>query len=77
VYIFSAPLGKTLLPLFDYTSRDTATSGSDVDVDVMVTFDGPATSMHDFDVPFYLENLLGCPVNWYRKSPATGAALLY
>ena len=41
--------------------RDTASSGSDVDV--VVAFDGPATSKRYFGVQFYLEDLLGCPVD--------------
>jgi predicted nucleotidyltransferase len=31
----------------------------DSDVDVLVTFDGPATSQRYFGVQFYLEDLLG------------------
>lgn len=52
--------GVTRLALFGSTARDTATSGSDVDV--LVAFDGPATSRRYFGVQFYLEDLLGCPV---------------
>ena len=50
----------TRLALFGSTARDTADSGSDVDV--LVAFDGPATSKRYFGVQFYLEDLLGCPV---------------
>jgi hypothetical protein len=32
-------------------------------VDVLVSFDGPATSARYFGVQFYLEDLLGCPVD--------------
>jgi len=53
--------GVTRLALFGSTARDTATSGSDVDV--LVGFDGPATSRRYFSVQFYLEDLLGCPVD--------------
>jgi uncharacterized protein len=53
--------GVTRLALFGSTARDTATSTSDVDV--LVTFDGPATSKRYFGVQFYLEDLLGCPVD--------------
>lgn len=53
--------GVTRLALFGSTARDTATSGSDVDV--LVGFDGPATSKRYFGVQFYLEDLLGCPVD--------------
>ena len=37
--------------------------GPDSDVDVLVAFDGPATSERYFGVQFYLEDLLGCPVD--------------
>ena len=53
--------GVTRLALFGSTSRDTATSLSDIDV--LVDFDGPATSKRYFGVQFYLEDLLGCPVD--------------
>ena len=53
--------GVTRLALFGSTARDTATSGSDVDV--LVAFDGPATSKRYFGVQFYLEDLLGYPVD--------------
>lgn len=53
--------GVTRLALFGSTVRDTATSGSDIDI--LVAFDGPATSKRYFGVQFYLEDLLGCPVD--------------
>jgi hypothetical protein len=53
--------GVTDLALFGSTARDTARSDSDVDV--LVVFDGPATSARYFGVQFYLEDLLGCPVD--------------
>jgi len=53
--------GVTRLALFGSIARDTATSGSDIDV--LVAFDGPATSKRYFGVQFYLEDLLGCPVD--------------
>lgn len=53
--------GVTKLALFGSTARDTATAGSDVDV--LVAFDGPATSARFFGVQFYLEDQLGCPVD--------------
>ena len=53
--------GVTRLALFGSTARDTATSASDVDV--LVAFDGPATSKRYFGVQFYLEDLLGYPVD--------------
>ena len=56
-----ARFGVTRLALFGSTARDTA--ASDSDVDVLVAFDGPATSKRYFGVQFYLEDLLGCPVD--------------
>ena len=53
--------GVTRLALFGSTARDAATAGSDVDV--LVAFDGPATSARYFGVQFYLEDLLGRPVD--------------
>jgi len=51
----------TRLALFGSTARDTATSDSDIDV--LVAFNGPATSKRYFGVQFYLEDLLGRPVH--------------
>ena len=53
--------GVTRLALFGSTARDTASAGSDVDI--LVAFDGPATSQRYFGEQFYLEDLLGCPVD--------------
>ena len=53
--------GVTDLALFGSTVRDAAGEGSDVDV--LVAFDGPATSERYFGVQFYLEDLLDCPVD--------------
>ncbi len=53
--------GVTQLALFGSTARDAAGSGSDVDI--LVSFDGPATSKRYFGVQFYLEDLLGRPVD--------------
>lgn len=53
--------GVSSLALFGSTARDRATEQSDVDV--LVSFDGPATSARYFGVQFYLEDLLGCPVD--------------
>lgn len=49
------------LALFGSFARDTAREGSDVDV--LVAFDGPATSKRYFGVQFYLEDLLHRPVD--------------
>ena len=53
--------GVTSLALFGSTARGDAHDGSDVDV--LVSFDGPATSGRFFGVQFYLEDLLGKPVD--------------
>lgn len=53
--------GVTRLALFGSISRDMAQSDSDVDI--LVDFDGPATSKRYFGVQFYLEDLLGLPVD--------------
>lgn len=53
--------GVVRLALFGSTARDTATDNSDVDI--IVAFDGSATSKRYFGVQFYLEDLLGCPVD--------------
>jgi len=59
--ILAARHGVTQLALFGSTARDAARDGSDVDV--LVAFDGPATSERYFGVQFYLEDLLGCAVD--------------
>ncbi|EXI77722.1 MAG: Nucleotidyltransferase domain protein [Candidatus Accumulibacter appositus] len=53
--------GVTRLALFGSTARDTAEPDSDVDI--LVAFDGPATSARYFGVQFYLEDLLGSRVD--------------
>jgi predicted nucleotidyltransferase len=53
--------GVTGLALFGSVVRDAARAGSDVDV--LVTFDGPATAARYFGVQFFLEDLLGRPVD--------------
>ncbi len=53
--------GVTDLALFGSTVRDTARPDSDVDV--LVSFDGPATAKRYFGVQFYLEDLFGSPVD--------------
>jgi predicted nucleotidyltransferase len=53
--------GVTRLALFGSTARDTARDDSDVDI--LVAFDGPATSERYFGVQFYLEDLFGRPVD--------------
>ena len=53
--------GVVRLALFGSTASDSAKPGSDVDI--LVAFDGPATSEKYFGVQFYLEDLLGCAVD--------------
>jgi hypothetical protein len=53
--------GVTRLALFGSTARDGA--GRESDVDILVAFDGPATSAKYFGVQFLLEDLFGCRVD--------------
>lgn len=53
--------GVGTLALFGSTVRNMAREDSDVDI--LVSFDGPATSARYFGVQFYLEDLLGRPVD--------------
>ncbi len=53
--------GVLELALFGSTSR--ATAGAESDIDILVTFDGPATSSRYFGLQFYLEDLLGRSVD--------------
>lgn len=53
--------GVSRLAVFGSMARDAA--GADSDVDVLVAFGGPATSERYFGVLFYLEDLLGRPVD--------------
>lgn len=53
--------GVRRLALFGSTVRDEA--GPDSDIDIVVSFDGPATSKKYFGVQFYLEDELGHPVD--------------
>ncbi|NCC31567.1 MAG: DNA polymerase subunit beta [Chloroflexia bacterium] len=53
--------GVVRLALFGSTARNAARPNSDIDI--LVTFDGPATSARYFGVQFYLEDLFGCPVD--------------
>lgn len=57
----SRRFGVVELALFGSSARDEAHAGSDVDV--LVSFDGPATSQRYFGVQFYLEDLFGHPVD--------------
>ena len=53
--------GVTRLALFGSTVRNEA--GADSDIDIIVAFDGPATSKKYFGVQFLLEDHLGCPAD--------------
>ncbi len=57
----SACYGVTRLTLFGSTARDDACGDSDIDI--LVAFDGPATSERYFGVLFHLEDLFGVPVD--------------
>ena len=56
-----ARYGVNRLALFGSTARDAARVDSDIDI--LVSFDGPATSERYFGVQFFLEDLLGRPVD--------------
>lgn len=56
-----ARFGVTGLALFGSTARGEASDASDVDI--LVSFDSPATSRRYFGVQFFLEDLLDCPVD--------------
>jgi predicted nucleotidyltransferase len=53
--------GVTRLALFGSTARDTA--NKERDIDILVAFEGPATSAQYFGVQFLLEDQLGCSVD--------------
>jgi uncharacterized protein len=57
----AARFGVTQLALFGSTARDAATNDSDIDI--LVAFDGPATSERYFGVQFHPEDLFGCAVD--------------
>lgn len=57
----SARYGVERLALLGSTVRDS--DRPDSDIDVLVSFDGPAISERYFGVQFFLEDLLGRPVD--------------
>jgi uncharacterized protein len=59
--VLATRYGVTDLALFGSTAREAARSDSDLDV--LVAFDGPATSERYFGVLFYLEDIFACPVD--------------
>lgn len=59
--VLAARLGVVRLALFGSTARDAARA--DGDIDILVSFDGPATSARYFGVQFFLEDLFGRSVD--------------
>lgn len=57
----SQRFGVTNLALFGSAARDEMSDDSDIDI--LVRFDRPGTSKTYFGVQFYLEDLLGHPVD--------------
>jgi predicted nucleotidyltransferase len=57
----TARYGVSRLALFGSAVRDQARPDSDIDI--LVSFDGPATSQRYFGVQFMLEDVLGRPVD--------------
>ncbi|ORU93296.1 MAG: DNA polymerase subunit beta [Cycloclasticus sp. symbiont of Poecilosclerida sp. N] len=53
--------GVTRLALFGSTVRDEAKEGSDIDI--IISFDGAATSKQYFGAQFLLEDTLGQPID--------------
>jgi len=59
--VLASRYAVTRLALFGSVARDAARDDSDVDI--LVAFDGPATSQRYFGVQFFLEDLLARPVD--------------
>lgn len=59
--VLVARYGVTRLALFSSTARGEVQPDSDIDI--VVGFDGPATSARYFGVQFYLDDELGCAVD--------------
>lgn len=59
--ILAKRFGVTNLALFGSAARNEMSSDSDIDI--LVRFDRPGTSKAYFGVQFYLEDLLGHPVD--------------
>ena len=60
------------LALFGSRARGQAQAGSDFDL--LVEFDGPATSARYFGLQFFLEDLLGGPVDLVTRATVRGLA---
>jgi predicted nucleotidyltransferase len=67
--------GVTDLALFGSMARGEAQQGSDLDV--LAAFDGPATSRRYFGAQFYLEDLLGAPVDLVTEKALRSELRLY
>jgi predicted nucleotidyltransferase len=59
--VLAKQFGVTRLALFGSMARDAA--NDDSDIDILVAYDGPATSKRYFGVQFYLEDLFGRDVD--------------
>jgi predicted nucleotidyltransferase len=59
--ILATQYGVKHLALFGSIARGNVRIDSDIDI--LVAFDGPATSERYFGVQFYLEDLFGCAVD--------------
>ena len=59
--LLAARFGVTRLALFGSTARGDSNAASDIDV--LVAFDGVATSSRYFGVLFFLEDIFGCTVD--------------
>lgn len=59
--ILKARFDVVSLSLFGSIAREEATEESDVDI--LVSFSGPATSQQYFGVQFYLEDLMGVDID--------------
>ena len=59
--VLARRFGVVDIALFGSTARDEGAAGSDIDI--LVRFDGPATSKRFFGVQFYLEDLMSRPVD--------------
>jgi predicted nucleotidyltransferase len=64
--VLQVSYGVTRQTLFGSPARDGATEEAN-NVDVLVDFDGPATSVRYFGVQFYLEDLIGRPVDLVKE----------
>jgi uncharacterized protein len=59
--VLTEQFGVTSLALFGSTARNTAREDSDIDI--LLSFDGPATPERYFGVQFFLEDAMGRPID--------------